>query len=288
MNGKNALFANTLEELAESPRMRGNPFLWPWPNRLDWDGFFFEGQEFRLNEALGNFRRDGNQQPIHGLVGLSADWEVVDLGADEASAWATSRLEFAAHPELMQQFPFAHSVEMTYRLAGGRLEVHTEVENLSHSAMPISLGYHPYFQVHDSPRDEWTVRIAARDQWVLNEKLTPTGDTQSASEAFGDPLDLALEGVSLDHVFGGLIRDNDGTARFSLAGREERVDVYFGEEYDTSVVYAPTRGTFVCFEPMAGITNALNLQHRGSYDALQSIEPGESWEASFVIHPVGF
>lgn len=290
VNGKNAFYApmDSLGAYAERPRLAGNPFLWPWPNRLDWEGYFFEGKEYRLNMALGNVRPDANKQPIHGLVTFSPYWEVVDSGADADSAWVTSRLEYSKHPELAQQFPFAHRVEMTYRLSGGKLSVTTKVINLSAAAMPVSLGFHPYYQLHDSPRDDWKIRIAANDQWLLNDKLTPTAATVPTGDQFPNPLEFPLQGAALDHVFGGLIRDADGSARFSLIGKQERIDVFFDEKFDTSVIYAPTRGAFVCFEPMAGITNALNLQHRGAYHALQSIAAGETWQGTFVIQPIGF
>jgi aldose 1-epimerase len=45
---------------------------------------------------------------------------------------------------------------------------------------------------------------------------------------------------------------------------------------------------FVCVEPMAGITNALNLAHKGLYRELQSIAPGAAWQESFWIRPSGF
>jgi aldose 1-epimerase len=44
----------------------------------------------------------------------------------------------------------------------------------------------------------------------------------------------------------------------------------------------------VAFEPMAAITNALNLTQKGLYKELQSIAPGGSWEESFWIRPHGF
>ena len=45
---------------------------------------------------------------------------------------------------------------------------------------------------------------------------------------------------------------------------------------------------FICFEPMAGITNALNLAHQGKYKELQYIKPGGTWEESFWVKPSGF
>ena len=50
---------------------------------------------------------------------------------------------------------------------------------------------------------------------------------------------------------------------------------------------APDRD-FVCFEPMAGITNAMNAAHKGLYPELQSIPAGGQWEESFWVRPRGF
>src|SRR5438445_746732 len=88
--------------------------------------------------------------------------EVVQL---TDAAWVTSRLDFWKYPDLMEQFPFAHSIEMTYRLVNGALEVETILQNQSSEPMPVAIGYHPYFQVHDAPRNEWRVHVAARDKF---------------------------------------------------------------------------------------------------------------------------
>jgi hypothetical protein len=42
------------------------------------------------------------------------------------------------------------------------------------------------------------------------------------------------------------------------------------------------------FEPMAGITDALNLASRGRYRDLQHIPPGDTWSERFWIRPSGF
>ena len=51
---------------------------------------------------------------------------------------------------------------------------------------------------------------------------------------------------------------------------------------------APTAKGFIAFEPMAAITNALNLAQKGVYKELQSIPPGGSWEESFWITTRGY
>ena len=54
------------------------------------------------------------------------------------------------------------------------------------------------------------------------------------------------------------------------------------------MIYAPAGRNFICFEPMAGITNAINLAHKGVYKELQSIAPGGIWQESFWVKPSGF
>ena len=81
----------------------------------------------------------------------------------------------------MRQWPFAHTVEITYRLADGVLEVVTAVANLSAEPMPVSIGFHPYFQLTDTPRDEWQVAVAAKTRWILDARKLPTGQTEPTS-----------------------------------------------------------------------------------------------------------
>jgi len=286
VNGKNAFWFpfQSLSEWNSKPALAGNPFLAPWANRIDQDYYFANGKKILLNSELKNFRRDQNQFPIHGLLVYSPHWKIVKLESDDRSARATSRLEFWKFPELMAQFPFAHTIEMTYRLAEGVLEVETVLENHSTEPMPVAIGYHPYFQVHDAPRDDWKVHLAAREQVVLTKQLVPTGERKPVP--FPDP--VALRGTQLDDVFTGLIRDARGKAEFHVTGKKERVSVRYGPKYTVAVVYAPEGRDFICFEPMSAVTNAFNLSHAGLYKELQSIPAGGRWQESFWIATSGF
>ena len=216
--------------------------------------------------------------------------KVTRLESDDSGARVTSRLEFSRRPEWMAQFPFAHSIEMTYTIRDGALEVATRVENASLETMPLSLGYHPYFQVHDAPRDDWTVGLGAAREWLLNKELIPTGETRPIRELTPDSQNVPLRGFSLDNVFGDLVRDSAGRASFWVRGKTQKVEVVYGPKYQVAVVYAPTgqNRNFICFEPMTGITNAFNLAHQGVYKALQTIPPGGNWVESFWIRPSGF
>ncbi len=271
-------------EMAAKPAMSGNPFLWPWANRIDGMSYYVNGKKYNLNPDLGNVRGGQNNTPIHGLLLFAKQWKVVQAEAATEGAVLTSRFEYSRYPELMAQFPFAHAVEMTYRLRDGVLEVETALDNQSAEAMPVSLGFHPYFQVNDAPRDEWRVRLAAKERFKLSPRLIPTGEMEA--NPYGE--EVSLKTTGLDDVFGGLVRDADGFARFSVTGKSEKITVEYGPQYPVAVVYAPPGRGFICFEPMAAPTNAFNAAHAGWYKGLQSVAPGGAWRGVFRVVASGY
>ena len=196
----------------------------------------------------------------------------------------------------MKQFPFAHTIEMTHRLRDGVLEVATRIDNLSIEPMPVAIGFHPFFQLTDSPRDEWTMSVAARTHWPVSDAKMPTGVTQPIDRFFENPAAVQLAPLELDDVFSDLVRDARGQATMSLRGKTQRLDVVLGANYRAVVIYAPKPApgqeaadrNFVCIEPVAGIINALNLAHKGLYKELQSIPAAGVWQESFWIRPSGF
>ncbi|MEN3339093.1 MAG: aldose 1-epimerase [Acidobacteriota bacterium] len=286
----------------------GIPFLGPWANRLDEQAFYANGQRYAFDMQLGNVR---GAIPIHGLVTTTNQWQVTDVQSDGTSAWMTSRLDFYRNPAWMKQFPFAHTIDMTYRLQDGILQVTTKIANLSTDPMPVAIGFHPYFQLTDSKREDWTVSVGAKVQWLLAPNKVPTGETEPIEKLFPDPRAIALKDFDLDHVFGDLVRDADGRAVMTVKGKAQKLDVLLGPNYRSVVIYAPKPAppsapgappaaaggrlnagaqdrNYICFEPMAGITDAMNLAQRGLYKELQSIPPGGTWQESFWVRPSGF
>ena len=161
--------------------MNGIPLLAPFANRLDETAFYANGKKYSFDMGLGNVR---GPIPIHGFVTGAKDWRLVEAKADGTSAWMTSTLDFYRNPAWMKQFPFAHTMTMTYRLQDGALEVLTRIDNLSLEPMPVAIGYHPYFQLTDSPRDEWTLALDARAHWRLAPNLIPTGETEPIEQLY--------------------------------------------------------------------------------------------------------
>ena len=298
VKGQNILYfpSATLDEFRGRPRLSGIPFLGPWANRLDETAFYANGKKYPFNMELGNVN---GPRPIHGFLSSTDKWQVVEVKSDATSAWVTSRLEFYRQPQWMAQFPFAHTIDMTYRLRDGIVEVSTTVRNLSAEPMPLSIGYHPYYRLTDSPRDEWILTVGARTQWLLNSDKIPTGETEPIGKFFPDPASVPLKAYNLDHVFGDLIRDSAGRASVVVSGKTQKLEILIGPKYRALVMFAPSgqgggggRGpqdrNFIALEPMVGITDAMNLAHRGLYKELQYIPAGQTWQESFWIRPTGF
>jgi aldose 1-epimerase len=286
VKGKNVIqfpFASAAEFRTRG-NLNGVPFLAPWANRLNEMAFYANGKRYTLNAQLGNVR---GPVPMHGFL-TTVPWEVVEVKADQNSAWLTAKLDFYKQPDWMAQFPFAHTIEMTHRLKDGALEVAVKLNNLSAAPMPVSVGFHPYFQVNDAPRNEWTFSVGAKTHWIGRQNL-PTGETEPIEKIIPNPQGGPLN-MRLDDVFGDLIPDESGKAVMWVQGKSEKVEVVFGPKYRAAVVYFPggPRDNFICFEPMAAITDAMNLAQKGLYKELQSIPAGQSWQESFWIKPSGF
>jgi aldose 1-epimerase len=211
----------------------------------------------------------------------------------------------------MKQFPFAHTIEITHRLQDGVLQVQTRIRNLSAEAMPVAIGFHPYYKLTDSSREEWTISVPLRKRWLLLPTKIPSGETEAIENFFPNPQSAALKDYNLDDVFSDLVRDAQGRAHIVLKGKQQQLEIMIGPNWPAVVMWSPNpngtgRGSngpvnqnpqgrgaqndpnFIAFEPMAGITNAMNLAHKGLYPELQSIAPGGKWEASFWIKPSGF
>lgn len=285
VHGKNLLYFPAPDIAAPRAKsLNGIPFLAPWANRMAEGGFWANGKKYEFNPNLGSLRLDRNDIAIHGMLIASPLWKVIDLGADAHSAHVTSRLEFWRYPNLMANWPFPHSYEMTYTLANGTLEVTTKIKNLSAKPMPVVIGFHPFFHIPGLPRTEASIHIPARLHVEADKLLVPTGVMKPAEL----PEWISLRDRRFDDGYTDLVRDSDGRAIFIEKAGTKQIQVLFGPHYPVAVVWAPPGREFVCFEPMAAITNGANLAHYGKYKDLQTLAPGATWEGRFWVRGSGF
>jgi aldose 1-epimerase len=345
VNGQNLVRTSaSLDAFEANSGLNGMPLLAPFANRLDETAFYANGKKYNFDLGLGNVR---GPIPGTGFVNGSRAWRLVEFKADAKSAWVTCRLDFYRIPEFMKQFPFAHTITLTYRVSEGALEVRTRLDNLSGEPMPAVIGFHPIYELPDGNRDDWTVSVDAKTHWIEIPQRLPTGETQPIENFFSADRSrtaIRLKNYALiDDVFTDLIRDASGRATMRLMYNGKELDETLGPKFRTVLLWstplmagggggggrggagragappapaapsgpfpvdaaqgvriAPpavasaagatqsTNKGFIAFEPMVGITNALNLAQKGIYKELQTIPPGEYWEESFWVTTKGY
>ena len=228
----------TLEDFIARPGLAGMPFLAPFANRLDETAFYANGKKYNFDLELGNVR---GPIPGTGFVnGNTHDWKLVEFKADSKSAWVTCKLDFYRNPQFMKQFPFAHTVTMTYRVSEGALEVHTRLDNLSNEPMPVVIGFHPIYELPDGNRNNWTVSTDAKTHWIEIPQRLPTGETQPIEKFFGgDRRAIQLKNYALiDDVFTDLDRDANGRATVKLMYNGKELHEILGPKYKTLLMWS--------------------------------------------------
>ena len=111
--------ASVEEFVAKPAGLHGIPLLAPWANRLDEQAFYANGKRYAFDMQLGNVT---GAIPIHGFMSRTDQWQVLDVNADGKAAWVTGRLDTSTQADWMRQWPFAHTIDVTYRLQDGTLE----------------------------------------------------------------------------------------------------------------------------------------------------------------------
>ena len=233
--------AATLADFQARPGLSGMPLLAPFANRLDETAFYANGKKYNFDLELGNVR---GPIPSTGYVNGSKAWQLVEFKADQKSAWVTCKLDFYKIPQYMKQFPFAHTITMTYRVSDGALEVHTRLDNLSNEAMPVVIGYHPIFELPDGNRDDWTVSVDAKTHWIEIPQRLPTGETQPIENFFNaDRQAIPLKNYGLiDDVFTDLVRDANGRATMKLKYNGKELQAILGPKYQTVLLWSTPLG----------------------------------------------
>lgn len=233
--------AATLADFQARPGFNGMPLLAPFANRLDETAFYANGKKYNFDLELGNIR---GPIPSTGYVNGSKAWQLVEFKADEKSAWVTCRLDFYKNPQFMKQFPFAHTITMTYRVSEGALEVRTRLDNMSEEPMPVVIGYHPIYELPEGTRNDWTVSLDAKTHWIEIPQRLPTGETQPIENFFGaDRQEIQLKKYALvDDVFTDLVRDADGRATMKLKYNGKELHAILGPKYRTVLVWSTPLG----------------------------------------------
>ena len=247
----------------------GIPLLYPWANRLAAMSYSFEGVDVTLSANESPLHFDSAGLPMHGLLGASPYWEVVEAGESDGAALLQARLNFSAHDELARAFPFRHMLELEVRLDDDSLTVATTVIPTGDRNVPVAFGFHPYLALPGGSRDGVEIELPVTRHALLEPSGIPSGEHEPAS---GERAPLG------DRAFDDLFDELSQPPLFTLSGPGREIALEFEGGYHFTQVYAPAEQPFICFEPMTAPTNALI-----SGDNLSSVAPGEQFKAVFKI-----
>jgi galactose mutarotase-like enzyme len=244
-----------------SGNVTGLPLLAPWANRLGVRRYDVEGVTVDL-EGLA-LHTDDQGLPIHGTMTAHAGWEVVE--ADERSF--TARFAFGDHPGLLASFPFPHELRVEVAITATTLRVTTTVTPTTDRAVPISFGYHPYFQLPGVRREDIRLRLPARRHLQLDTQGLPTG-VDRAEDAEDEPLGSR----TFDDLY-----ELASDRRLGLTGGGRRLTIELEDGYRFAQVFTPPAAASVCLEPMTAAVNALV---DGGYPL---VSPGAAFTARFSL-----
>ena len=248
-------------------RSFGLPLLHPWANRLrDWR-YAAAGRAVTIDRSRGIVRADENDLPIHGALAAAEDWDVVDAGADDDSAWLAAWLDYGRRDDRLAVFPFPHQLGIELRLAGDALTITTTVA-AGDDVVPLAFGWHPWLSLPGVPRAEWELSQPARVAVELDDRHLPTGERREAPAERAPLGDRALDTHSAV--------PEDATYVLSGGGREIAVEWVRGFRY--AQVFAPTTLDVACLEPMMAPVAALSTG-----DGLELAPPGERVSAVFRV-----
>ena len=244
--------------------------LVPWPNRIR-DGVwsFFGDPSYQLAITEPKLHN-----AIHGLLRY-APYEVTGSTEDEVV------LAAAVYPQA--GYPFSLDTSVTYRLTDDGIEVTHTLTNVGAQTAPVAVGVHPFFTIGDVDPAELVLTVPASTHFPVDERLLPSPEEPVEGTSRDLRSGRRLGDLQLDDAFGGIDRDPDGLARYTVAAPDgRRVVVWAGPELDyvqvfTTVKY-PGQAKTLAIEPMTAPADAFN-----SGTGLKLLSPGETWSVRWGV-----
>ena len=105
--------------------------------------------------------------------------------------------------------------------------------------MPVAIGFHPYFQLTDSTREEWMLSVGAKTQWLLADNKIPTGETEPPTSS-SPTARRRRSRISISITSSAISSATRRAARsMSVKGKTQQLDVLLGPNSKSIVLYSP-------------------------------------------------
>jgi aldose 1-epimerase len=185
-------------------------------------------------------------------------------------------------------YPFALALTTRWSVGPGGLRADHTATNVGTRSAPFGLGTHPYLTVAGALLDDLALQLPVGRRLLVDERLLPTGDEPVDGTAYDFRTGRTLAGTTLDTAFAVTERDPDGLARSTLVGDDGRgLELWQDDTFGWLQAYtgpgpSGRERAAVAVEPMTCPPDAF----RSGTDVVV-LEPGERWQGSWGIRPIG-
>ncbi len=275
------------DELGNLSFSLGGAFLVPYPNRIfgepSADGKSivtqWRGHTLALPANFPSKRPGGPVAAIHGLINKTAveDLRTENTADGQTASGVIHAGNFDGH------WISDTDLNMTIALTGDAVEATITAKNVGKEPAPISIGWHPYFNIPSGRRAQARVHIPASMMATVNNygdafpagQLKPVKGTEYDYNA---PDGVALDDHFLDDNFSHLQRTK-GSADVKLIDPESSYGLTvsaLSPEIKTVQVYSPTNTSFVAIEDQFNYVDPFGKQWKGMDTGMVTLRPGQS------------
>lgn len=212
VGGKSVLYLDRASFLDGTKNVRGGiPILFPYAGKLDGEIFVAAGTKMKQ----------------HGF-GRNSVWTKVSEGP------GTLTIRLSSSDETRAVYPYEFCAEQTCTLLPRGLLVELSIVNRSTKPMPVSPGWHPYFNC------------------AADKKATVRGNVQGlGADSFGDDREFDF----------GLLPPADGKTAFDVPALG-KLEIGFSPEMRHMQFWSQPGKPFICLEPFFGPNNTVNTAAR--------------------------
>ena len=266
-----------LATLEERPTAYGNPILFPFPNRIRDGRWQFEGETYQFDKT------PESPTTIHGLL-LNLPYRVDKHAADENGATLICSLNSQDFPDVIRQYPFPFTIEITYTLKDAVLTMGISIKNTGDRNMPMGFGIHPYFRTNltgTADASQALITVPAAKYWELDDVLVPTGKQNDVTGTLDLRSGQPFGTLKLDHVFTD-VQLVDDVSRCLIENKDTGHTMVMESDaiFRELVVYTPPGRDAICFEPYTCPTDAINLEARGIPAGVIVLAPDETFSGT--------
>jgi aldose 1-epimerase len=173
-------------------------------------------------------------------------------------------------------WPWSYRAEQTVRVDPDALTVSLSIQNLSSDAMPIGIGFHPYFPRRDGMR----IKVDCEGVWETDPGdpgLPVNWNRVSPNASFRGS--QAVAGLDVDNCFTGW----NGHLHLEYPDTALLVSLRASDALGNLVIFCPKNSDFLCLEPVSHVTDAINMLDVPVGQAMDLLAPGERFSAEIRL-----